>query len=360
MASHEAPVLSLGEKIHAFSYLGLAFFDAVRKLITTAFHGRKIKPWQKRLLGHVVKSSYVRSMPSSYRRATVGLPTGTIISQVCKAKSLSHDVVLFSVSAQYADATLHFIDCPAEVTGSGPLLLFLHGGGYANAINPNQVETVIDFAHAAKASLVVLEYTLAPEAKYPSQLVQAIGAIRHLLARRDPGKIVLVGDSAGGNMLLGVLAHCIESSPYAPAIEATRAVPFRGVLLLSAWVATEYTAGTYASNGDIDYIDRDYLEMFHELWQPKEGEVWANALVKGQDFWAQLPVARTLLTTGTWEVLYDDDLAMAKRLGAGETNSSVELLEFEEDFHDGIFLDAAVGIRDSANVKRVLGWLAQL
>jgi hypothetical protein len=58
-------------------------------------------------------------------------------------------------------------------------------------------------------------------------------------------------------------------------------------------------------------------------------------------------VDKNLLTTGTWEVFYDDDLAMAELLGAkpfGTKDAKVELSIGEKEIHVMCSVDKAMGI----------------
>jgi acetyl esterase/lipase len=51
-------------------------------------------------------------------------------------------------------------------------------------------------------------------------------------------KIILAGDSAGGNLCLAVLSHLMHPHPSVPEMKLSE--PFRGVLLISPWIAFDY------------------------------------------------------------------------------------------------------------------------
>ncbi|KAB8616661.1 hypothetical protein FH972_025996 [Carpinus fangiana] len=360
MASHTLPRLSLWQKVYASGQAGIILFEGVFRFALSSFHARKIQPWQKRILGSIVKAVRSRNLPLEYTRATIGPPTGTTVAKVCAAQGLSHEAVVFSAGAGYPDATLHFVNCANEVSGNGPIMLFLHGGGYANALLDGQLHFTIECANHAKAGLVVLEYTLAPEARYPTQLVQGVAALRHLLVRRVPNQVLLIGDSAGGNLALALLAHCISTSPYAPALELTGGAQFRGALLLSPWVSTAYSAAAYASNAATDYLSKEQTLLFDGWWQPKRNEVWANPVVKDKEFWNRIPTPRVLLTAGTFEIFYDDVLQMLEQLGGQDEDGKVKLLEFEGDYHDGLMVEAQLKLKSSAGAQLVFEWLREV
>ena len=69
-------------------------------------------------------------------------------------------------------------------------------------------------AASAGKSLAVLflAYDLAPSKRYPHQLTQCVELLRHVLTmlHKSPSQIMLGGDSAGGNLVFGVLAHLLH------------------------------------------------------------------------------------------------------------------------------------------------------
>jgi monoterpene epsilon-lactone hydrolase len=84
-------------------------------------------------------------------------------------------------------------------------VLYLHGGGYS--FYPKSYANFIAlFTLAAKSRTFALDYRLSPEHRFPSQLEDAVCAYRWLL---DCGvsaeELVVAGDSAGGNLTLGLL-----------------------------------------------------------------------------------------------------------------------------------------------------------
>lgn len=86
-----------------------------------------------------------------------------------------------------------------------PVLLYLHGGGYilGNLDTHDRVQRL----HARETGWAVLaiDYTLAPEARFPTQVQQAAAVARdlpRLLAEEavDPARFAFAGDSAGANL----------------------------------------------------------------------------------------------------------------------------------------------------------------
>lgn len=83
--------------------------------------------------------------------------------------------------------------------------------------------------------IFVVSYTLAPGAQYPTQLSQSVEALRHILlqTRRKPADILIGGDSAGGNLALGVLSHLAHPHPDIEALNVPE--PLAGTALMAPW-----------------------------------------------------------------------------------------------------------------------------
>ncbi len=98
----------------------------------------------------------------------------------------------------------------------GPIVVYLHGGGYA--LGSPEVALPITERLARSVTVVSVDYRLAPEHPYPAGVDDAI-AVHRALALADPGRpLVLAGDSAGANLALSAaLAAGPAGSPDSPA-----------------------------------------------------------------------------------------------------------------------------------------------
>ena len=90
-----------------------------------------------------------------------------------------------------------------------PLLVWLHGGGWVWASVDTHDRLVRELAAASGYSAVLVDYTLSPEARFPQAVFECAEAIRKIAADAeawgiDPARIVVGGDSAGGNLALAV------------------------------------------------------------------------------------------------------------------------------------------------------------
>lgn len=84
-------------------------------------------------------------------------------------------------------------------------LLYLHGGGYVYYADLHR-NLISEVALAAEANTFALDYRLSPEHPFPAQLEDALAAYRWLLDQGiAPERLVIAGDSAGGNLTLTLL-----------------------------------------------------------------------------------------------------------------------------------------------------------
>jgi epsilon-lactone hydrolase len=96
-------------------------------------------------------------------------------------------------------------------------LLYFHGGGYTfhGAMSRRYAAML---AHRVGARLFAPDYRLTPEHPHPAQAEDAMTAWQFLMRQQDPRKIVLVGDSAGGHMVLMLLLELKKAGHLQPAL----------------------------------------------------------------------------------------------------------------------------------------------
>ncbi len=94
---------------------------------------------------------------------------------------------------------------PKQCTGQTPCLLFLHGGGFVFNAAPHHFALARKFTRELQVKTVFVDYRLAPKYKFPTAPNDCMSGYRWLLSHAgelniDTGKILVCGDSAGGNL----------------------------------------------------------------------------------------------------------------------------------------------------------------
>ena len=98
---------------------------------------------------------------------------------------------------------------PKGVTGELPAVLYIHGAGWVLGSENTHDRLARQIAHGAHAAVVFVNYTLAPEAKFPVQDNQAYAAAQWVASHGkehgiDGSNMAIAGDSVGGNMTAAV------------------------------------------------------------------------------------------------------------------------------------------------------------
>lgn len=125
------------------------------------------------------------------------------------------------------------------------VIYYLHGGAYLGGSTRTHRGLLAHFARAAGCEVVAIDYRLAPEHPYPAALEDAVAGYQELLAEGIPAeRIVIAGDSAGGNLAL-VTAIALR--------DAGMALP-AGLVLLSPWTDMTSSGPSMGSRAERDRI----------------------------------------------------------------------------------------------------------
>ncbi len=97
-------------------------------------------------------------------------------------------------------------------------ILYLHGGAFCSGSPVTHRHLVGRLSKLTGASVLVPDYRLAPEHVFPAALDDCISCYLHLLGRGfSPDRIVVAGDSAGGNLALSMLIRLRDGGAELPA-----------------------------------------------------------------------------------------------------------------------------------------------
>lgn len=104
-------------------------------------------------------------------------------------------------------------------------------------------------------AILALEYTLVPEACYPTQLNQAISGYQYILRNLTRStRVCISGDSAGATLMLSLLLHLSHSTATAsPTTKPAMAI------LISPWTTL---LSDNNQNTKSDYLDKQSLELY--------------------------------------------------------------------------------------------------
>jgi acetyl esterase len=112
------------------------------------------------------------------------------------------------VELQHTDEGIP-IELHASTGERGPVLVYLHGGGWTSGSAAGSDELCVALAEAAACTVAAVEYRLAPEHPFPAGLGDCYAATAWLAAHAaelgvDESRIAIGGTSAGANLAAAV------------------------------------------------------------------------------------------------------------------------------------------------------------
>jgi epsilon-lactone hydrolase len=193
-------------------------------------------------------------------------------------------------------------------------VLYLHGGAYRAAAPANYRHFTWRIAAATGASVLALDYRLAPEHPFPAALDDAIAAYRWLLAgRAEPGKTLIMGDSAGGGLTLAMLLKLRDDGLPLPA----------AAVAVSPWTDLALTGASLKLNARADpMLDVTHMPMLAaEYLGGADPRLPYVSPLYGDP--AGLPPI--LIQVGSDEILLDDAVRMHERLRRAGCRAELEI-----------------------------------
>jgi acetyl esterase/lipase len=215
---------------------------------------------------------------------------------------------------------------------SDNVVYVLHGGGYIMQLGDMYRRLDKKLSEAGhNATVAFLDYRVAPEHRYPSALEDALLGWAYLLKQGfKPENIVVVGDSAGGNLTAVLVLKLIELKRETP----------KAVVLFSPWADMTGSGDSYTGNYNVDIMFGNKNE---EVTEERKQALLNSAMfsyVKDADrkdpfvspvFADYAGFPPTMIFAGTHEMLLSDSLTIADKIK--KSGGEVELYLAEEMFH---------------------------
>lgn len=198
---------------------------------------------------------------------------------------------------------------PAEwITGKGNpddrIMLYIHGGGFCTGSSAARRSFTVHVVHKLGLNAVSLGYRLAPEYPFPAGPADCLAAYRALLERYPAEKIVLLGESAGGNLVLSLLLQAKAQGLPLPA----------ATFALSPTVQYDRELDSYRENLPTDCIVTNLSDEVCDVYLRSHDEALLHDPVAAPlygDFTGCTPV---ILFASDSEVLRDDSLILFDKL----------------------------------------------
>ncbi|RMZ71332.1 alpha beta hydrolase fold [Pyrenophora seminiperda CCB06] len=236
------------------------------------------------------------------------------------------------------------------------VLVYFHGGGYVLPCTPGLVLWLDDLQKSLgpDVSALFFAYDLAPEAKYPTQLIQAVEFIRFLVENegRDPADLILGGDSAGGNLILGLFSHMAHPHPeIAPLSLPSR---IHAAFLISPWCSlTQTNTPAFITNAERDLFDARTLSRWATAFlgssNPFAGDIYSEPVLASPEWWEPVAdvVDQVLIWVGGNEVLKDGIEAFSRKFtkGFGSRGGIVNTVVTPKAAHEEMIVERMLGYK---------------
>ena len=205
---------------------------------------------------------------------------------------------------------------------------------------------------------------LVPENPFPKQLHQAFAAVQHLLdAGTSPSKLILAGDSAGGNLALQIVAQLLHPHPSLPT-PPVGPLCLGGLLLLSPWMEFGTDAPSHTRNEARDALPLSMYRLFVATVMPGVSPELrahlepARATACGRWGGMGRVARRVLVIAGEYEGLLDTIEETARAIAKEVQDTTVFVLP--EGVHDDLIVAFGAGEgREGEDYRLIVSWAAK-
>ncbi len=201
---------------------------------------------------------------------------------------------------------------PDNATGTLPVFMFFHGGGWVLGDFPTHERLIRDLVRSSGAAAVYVDYTPSPEVHFPVAINQAYEATKWVAEHGqeigvDGSRLGLVGNSVGGNMVASV---------------ALQAKQFNGPKIrynVMLWPVTDanFDSTSYNQYENGYFLTKNMMKWFWDNYTTNASDrnnILASPLRATTEQLKGFP--QTLIQTAELDVLRDEGEAFGRKLDA--------------------------------------------
>ncbi len=168
--------------------------------------------WQARIAAFVVRRRIKPALADLRQLARVRAALGTRLPAAKGVRYTAASVA--GVPGEWVEA-----DAPAGGPATTTTLLYLHGGGFVGG-SPRSHRPLTAALALQGLRVFAPDYRLAPEQPFPAAPHDVLAVYRALRAAAPTARLVVAGDSAGGNLALGLMQTLRDAGEALPAAAA--------------------------------------------------------------------------------------------------------------------------------------------
>ena len=238
---------------------------------------------------------------------------------------------------------------PRGVSGTGPLLVWFHGGGFLYGGLDTHDPACRFLAERSGMRVLSVDYRLAPEHPFPAAADDCAASYRWIVENAaaleaDPERLAVGGDSAGGTLAADVaITAAREGLPLAFQVLVYPGTDMRG----GSESRARYSRRLVLTQHLFDEVERLYLLGEDDKLDPRASPLLAD-LPEG--------LAPAYVATAGFDPLRDEGEAYARKLA--EAGVTLELHRFPDQLHGFLHL-VGVGRSGRAAVTAIADRVAE-
>lgn len=250
------------------------------------------------------ESSLISTMRNNY---IVSITTMGVPDEIEEIKQIS-------ISVQNKELNLR-VYIPEKELKSVPILFFIHGGGFVSGNLDTHDILARKLAITTKSIVIYPEYTLAPENKFPKQFTELEAILNWVMEEAeswggDTAKLILIGDSAGGNLVTGLS----YKNQY------TKEFPIMGQILFYPDTSFFYESNSIKNKSLTHFPTKEILETVRKVYLTNEYELYHPMVSSLLGDLFNMP--DTLIITADNDPLRDEGILYHEKLLKNNQNSA--------------------------------------
>lgn len=244
-------------------------------------------------------------------------------------------------SEKFGDVPVRFIR-PEGSSEKLPVIFYIHGAGWVFGSAKTHDKLVRELAVRTHSVVVFPEYTLSPEAKYPTAIEQNYDVLQQLKdisheKNLDIHKLTVAGDSVGGNMATVMTIMTKQRN----------GLPINQQLLYYPVTNAEFDTESYHQFAENYFLAKEGMQWFWDQYTTdanERDEITASPLKASVEELKGLPSA--MILNAEADVLRDEGEAYANKLR--EAGVEITHMRFQGIIHDFVMVNSM----DQTNATR--------
>lgn len=222
---------------------------------------------------------------------------------------------------------------PLDQNKKLPVIFYIHGAGWVFGNAHTHDKLIREIAVSTNSVVVFPEYSLSPEAKYPTAIEQNYAVLQSLKnleeeKQLDLSRLTVAGDSVGGNMATVMTIMTKQRGGQS----------IKQQLLYYPVTDANFDTESYNEFGENYFLTKEGMKWFWDQYTTSDkerAEITASPLQATKEDLTSLPPA--LIITGEADVLRDEGENYARKLR--EAGVEVTQVRFQAIIHDFVMVN---------------------